>query len=83
MRCHNQSVCASISKGNYFYVIANTSTSEKATEIFGKLSVESIVILARKILLRSLFFGKLTEKFGISWMVSFRQYLIQLEFGNI
>jgi hypothetical protein len=55
MGCDNQSVSPSISKGNYFYVIANTSTREETTEIFGKLSVESIVNLARKILLSFLF----------------------------
>jgi PhnB protein len=73
MGCDNPSVSHSISKGNNFYVVANTSTKEEATEIFGKLSAEGSVHFPLEDTFWGAYFGMLIDKFGISWMVSFRQ----------
>ncbi len=73
MGCDNPSVSPSISKGNNFYVVANTSTKEEATEIFVKLSTDGSVNLKLEDTFWGAYFGMLTDKFGISWMVSFRE----------
>jgi len=73
MGCDYPSVSPSISKGSNFYVVANTSSKEEATEIFGKLSVDGSVNLPLEDTFWGAYFGMLTDKFGISWMISFRE----------
>lgn len=73
MGCDYPSVALSTSTDSNFYVVANTSTKDEATEVFDKLSEGGKINLALEDTFWGAYFGMLTDKFGINWMVSFKE----------
>lgn len=57
-------------EGNNFYLSINTDSDEEATIIFDSLSAGGLVTMPLAKTFWDSFFGMLTDKFGIQWMVS-------------
>ncbi|MCI0416429.1 VOC family protein [bacterium] len=57
--------------GNNFYLAVNTESKEEANKIFKGLSAGGTVILPQQNTFWGSYFGMLTDKFGIQWMVSY------------
>jgi PhnB protein len=59
--------------GNNFSISVNTESKEEADNIFGGLSAGGVATMPMNQTFWGSYFGMLTDKFGISWMVSFDQ----------
>lgn len=59
--------------GNNFSISINTDSREKANIIFNSLSSGGIITMPINYTFWGSYFGMLTDKFGINWMVSFDQ----------
>ena len=57
--------------GNNFSLSVNTESKEEADQLFNKLSAEGRVSMPMNQTFWGSYFGMFTDKFGISWMVSF------------
>jgi PhnB protein len=57
--------------GNNFSISVNTGAKEEAERIFNSLSDGGKVIMPMENTFWGSYFGMLTDKFGINWMVSF------------
>jgi len=57
--------------GNNFSVSITANTKDEADRVFSSLSEEGIVTLQIEKTFWGSYFGMLTAKFGIQWMVSF------------
>ncbi len=64
---------ANLSVGNNFSVSVSTDSKDKADAIFGKLSAGGQVTMPMADTFWGDYFGMLTDKFGINWMVSFNE----------
>jgi PhnB protein len=64
---------ANLSVGNNFSVSVSTDSKDNADAIFGKLSVGGQVTMPMADTFWGDYFGMLTDKFGINWMVSFNE----------
>ena len=60
-------------QGNNFAISINTDSKEKADDFFGKLSEGGRVTMPMQNTFWGDYFGNLTDKFGINWMVSFNE----------
>lgn len=58
-------------QGNNFSVSVSTDKKEEADRIFSELSNGGTVMMAMNNTFWGSYFGMLTDKFGINWMVSF------------
>lgn len=56
--------------GNNFSVSINTDSMEEANDLFNKLSEEGKIVMPLGKTFWSSYFGMLTDKFGINWMVN-------------
>ena len=63
----------SVNKGNNFFVTLNTSSEEETDELFTKLSDGANVMMPLEKQFWGAYFGMLTDKFGIQWMLSFSE----------
>mgnify|MGYP006282928851 CR=1 FL=1 len=59
--------------GNNFAITASTDSREEADRIFNALSEGGQVTMAMNQTFWGDYFGMLTDKFGINWMISFAQ----------
>ena len=59
------------SQGNNFSISINTDSKEEAGRLFNELSAGGNVTMPMSETFWSPYFGMLTDKFGINWMVSF------------
>ena len=60
-----------INKGNNFMVTLDTSGEEETTHIFNGLSAGGAVIMPLAHQFWGAFFGMVTDKFGLQWMLSY------------
>ena len=60
-------------QGNNFSVSITTDSREKADKFFNGLSEDGKVIMPMQKTFWGEYFGMLTDKFGINWMVSLRE----------
>ena len=60
-------------QGNNFTVSVNTGSQEEADKLFLGLSAGGKVTMPMSKTFWGSYFGMLTDKFGIQWMVSFEQ----------
>lgn len=63
--------CGSIVSGNNFSVSVNTDSKEEADRLFNGLSAGGTVTMPMDNTFWGSYFGMLTDRYGISWMVSF------------
>jgi len=64
---------SSFSQGNNFSISINTDTKEEADRLFNGLSSGGSVTMPMNKTFWGDYFGMLTDKFGINWMLSFRE----------
>ena len=57
-------------EGNNFSISVHTDDIERADEIFAKLSLEGSITMPMADTFWGSYFGSLTDKFGIQWMIS-------------
>lgn len=62
---------AKFKQGNNFSVSVNTDSKEEANRIFNELSKGGEIMMPMETKFWDAYFGMLTDKFGIQWMVSF------------
>ena len=60
-----------VSAGNNFMVTLDTSSAEETTRIFNDLSEGGFVMMPLDHQFWGAFFGMVTDKFGIQWMLSY------------
>lgn len=60
-------------QGNNFSISINTDSKAEADRLFNSLSAGGTVTMPLAITFWSDYFGMFTDKFGINWMVSFRE----------
>lgn len=60
-------------QGNNFSVSVTANSKEEADTIFNKLSVEGKITMPLEKTFWGDYFGMLTDKFGINWMMSFNE----------
>lgn len=60
------------SQGNNFSISINTDSKEKADNFFNELSAGGQITMSMNKTFWGDYFGMLTDKFGINWMVSFK-----------
>jgi PhnB protein len=60
-----------VSAGNNFMVTLDTSSEEETTRLFNGLSEGGTVMMPVEHQFWGAFFGMLTDKFGIQWMLSY------------
>jgi len=60
-----------VKKGNNFSISVNTDSREEADRFFNGLSENGGIIMPMNETFWGSYFGMLTDKFGIQWMVSF------------
>lgn len=58
-------------KGNNFSISVTTDTKEEADRLFKELSADGKVIMPMGDTFWGSYFGQFTDKFGITWMISF------------
>ena len=58
-------------EGNNFSVSVNTESKEEADRIFNGLAAEGQITMPMENTFWGAYFGMLTDKFGIQWMVNF------------
>ena len=68
---------ASFTQGNNFSLSINTDSKESADRLFNGLSVGGRVTMPMASTFWGDYFGMFTDKFGINWMVSFNEKLMQ------
>lgn len=56
--------------GNNFSISINAQSNDQVDDIFNKLKVDGTVVMPLDITFWGSYFGMLTDKFGIQWMVS-------------
>jgi PhnB protein len=61
----------SLTPGNNFYISINAESEEEAVRLFNGLSAGGHVTMALHKAFWEAYFGMLTDKFGIQWMVSY------------
>jgi PhnB protein len=61
-----------VNMGNNFFVTLNTSSEEETTMLFDKLAEGGNIMMPAEQQFWGAFFGMLTDKFGIQWMLSYR-----------
>jgi len=59
--------------GNNFSISVNTDSKEKADTFFEKLSADGRVTMTMEKTFWGDYFGMLTDRFGINWMISFAE----------
>lgn len=59
--------------GNNFAVFVNTNNIEEAERVFNELSSDGVIKLPLNLTFWGDYFGKLTDKFGINWIISFNK----------
>lgn len=64
---------AQFSPGNNFSISINTDSKEKADHYFNALSEGGHITMAMADTFWGDYFGMMTDKFGINWMVSFKE----------
>jgi PhnB protein len=64
---------SSFSQGNNFALSVNTESTGEADRIFNGLSAGGTVTMPLTTTFWGSYFGMLTDRFGIGWMVSFEQ----------
>ncbi len=64
---------AGYQQGNNFSISINTDSKEEADRIFGQLSAGGQVTMPMDKTFWGDYFGMLTDKFGINWMMSFNE----------
>jgi len=69
--CMTDSPGYTFSKGNNFSVSVNTESVEEADRIFNGLSAGGQVTMPMNKTFWGAYFGMLTDKFGIQWMVNY------------
>lgn len=57
--------------GNNFYLYIMTGSQEEANRLFNELSAQGKIKMAMNQTFWSTYFGMLTDKFGINWMITF------------
>jgi PhnB protein len=62
-----------VNQGNNFFVTLNTSSEAETDELFGKLSEGGMVMMPVEKQFWGAYFGMLTDKFGIQWMLTFSE----------
>lgn len=62
---------AKLIEGNNFSVSVNTESKEEADRIFNGLTAEGQITMPMEDTFWGAYFGMLTDKFGIQWMVNF------------
>jgi PhnB protein len=62
-----------VKAGNNFMVTLDTSSEEETTRVFNSLSEGGFVMMPLGHQFWGAFFGMFTDKFGIQWMVSYRE----------
>ncbi len=62
---------AKLIEGNNFSVSVNTESKEEADRIFNGLTAEGQITMPMENTFWGAYFGMLTDKFGIQWMVNF------------
>lgn len=62
---------AKLIEGNNFSVSVNTESKEEADHIFKGLAAEGQITMPMENTFWGAYFGMLTDKFGIQWMVNF------------
>jgi PhnB protein len=68
---------ASFAQGNNFSLSINTDSKESADRLFNGLSAGGRVTMPMASTFWGDYFGMFTDKFGINWMVSFNEKLMQ------
>lgn len=68
---------SSFAQGNNFSISINTDSKENADRYFNGLSAGGIVTMPMSQTFWGDYFGMFTDKFGISWMVSFNENQLQ------
>ena len=59
--------------GNNFSISVKTDSKEKADTFFEKLSADGRVTMTMEKTFWGDYFGMLTDRFGINWMISFAE----------
>lgn len=67
----SESMDYSLNVGNNFYLSLSTESEEEATQLFNKLSEGGKVQMEMQKTFWGSFFGMLTDKFDVQWMVSY------------
>ncbi len=62
---------ASFTQGNNFSISVNTDSEQEADKIYGGLSADGKATMPMSKTFWGSYFGMLTDKFGINWMISF------------
>lgn len=62
-----------VNKGNNFFVTLNTSSEAETDELFGKLSDGANIMMPVAQQFWGAYFGMLTDKFGIQWMLTYTE----------
>lgn len=65
-----ESMGQKLTTGNNFSISINTSSEEEVNTLFSKLSTGGQVTMPLEKMFWGAYFGMLTDKFGIQWMVS-------------
>jgi PhnB protein len=73
--------CGQAATGNNFSISISTDTEEEADELFAGLSSGAQVTMPLNKVFWGSYFGMLTDRFGINWMVSY-DYNKQAQQGN-
>ena len=63
--------CGQATSGNNFSISISTESEEEANELFSGLSTNGQVTMPLDKVFWGSYFGMLTDKFGINWMVSY------------
>ena len=66
-----ESMGQSLTAGNNFYISVYTENEDEANELFSKLSAGGDITMPMDKAFWGAYFGMLTDKFGIQWMVNF------------
>jgi PhnB protein len=62
-----------VNQGNNFFVTLNTSSEAETDELFAKLSDGANIMMPVEQQFWGAYFGMLTDKFGIQWMLSYSE----------
>lgn len=62
-----------VNQGNNVYIMLHTDTRSDADILFGKLSAKGVVEMAMQDMFWGDYYGSLTDKFGIRWMIAHRE----------
>ena len=63
----------SLNKGNNFYLCLGPESKEEADRIFNQLSDGGQVEMALQDTFWGAYYGSLTDKFGVKWMVNYQK----------